>query len=233
MTTALHAALQEGRHLLEPEAYALLEAYGVPVPSHRLVTSAEQAAAAAAEIGYPVVAKIVSPDIVHKTEAGGVLLNLTDGPAVHSAYRQLTERGRARKAALRGVLISRMAPPAIEVIVGLTQDVQFGPVIMFGLGGIFVEVYQDVAFRLVPLSERDAAAMIREVKAFPLLQGIRGKGPVDLAALTDLVLTVSRIAEAHREIVEMDLNPVLVYDTGLCVVDARVLLRQAAAPQKP
>lgn len=224
MTIAIGKAIQEGRHLLEPEAYELLAYYGLPVPPHRMVSSAEEAEAAAAKIGYPVVAKIVSPDILHKTEAGGVLLNLNDAAAVRGAYHQITARARQGKAAVRGVLISRMAPPGTEVIVGLTQDPQFGPMVMFGLGGVFVEVYQDVSFRLVPLAERDAAAMIQDVKAFPMLQGVRGKRSADLQALTDLLLKVSKIAEENVEIAEMDLNPIIVYEKGLSVVDVRVLL---------
>ena len=226
MTIAIGKAIQEGRHLLEPEAYELLAHYGLPVPPHRMVSSAEEAESAAANIGYPVVAKIVSPDILHKTEAGGVLLNLNDAAAVRGAYHQITERARQGKAAVRGVLISRMAPPGTEVIVGLTQDPQFGPMVMFGLGGVFVEVYQDVSFRLVPLAERDAAAMIQDVKAFPMLQGVRGKRPADLQALTDLLLKISKIAEENVEIAEMDLNPIIVYEKGLSVVDVRVLLHQ-------
>ncbi|MEE9538263.1 MAG: acetate--CoA ligase family protein [candidate division NC10 bacterium] len=228
MALALGRAIQEGRNLLEPEAYELLASYGVSVPPHTLVNSAEEAEAAATEIGYPVVTKIVSPDILHKTETGGVLLNLNDAASVKAAYGQITEHARQGKAAVRGVLISRMAPPGTEVIVGLTQDLQFGPVMMFGLGGIFVEVYQDVSFRLIPLAERDAAAMIHEIKAFPLLQGVRGKKPADLKALTHLLLKVSQIAQENPEISEMDLNPVLVYEKGLSVVDARVLLHQRA-----
>jgi acyl-CoA synthetase (NDP forming) len=230
MTIAIGKAIQEGRHLLEPEAYELLAAYEVPVPRHRVVTSAEDAEAAAGEVGYPVVAKVVSPDILHKTEAGGVLLHLNDAAAVRAAYRQIVERARQAKAALRGVLIAHMAPLGTEVIAGLTQDAQFGPVVMFGLGGIFVEVYRDVSFRLVPLSEPEAAAMIREIKAFPILQGIRGGRSADLKALTNLLLKVSRIGEENLEIAEMDLNPVIVYEEGLSVVDARVLLHHKTAP---
>ena len=230
MTIAIGRAIQEGRNLVEPEAYELLEAYDVSVPRHQVVTSAEQAEVAAAEVGYPVVAKIVSPDILHKTEVGGVLLNLNDAAAVRAAYRQIVERARQARAALRGVLISHMAPPGTEVIVGLTQDAQFGPVVMFGLGGIFVEVYRDVSFRLIPLTEPDAAAMIREIKASPVLQGVRGRHPADLQALADLLLKVSRIAEENPEIAEMDLNPIIVYEKGLSVVDARVLLHHKAAP---
>jgi acyl-CoA synthetase (NDP forming) len=202
----------------------------VPVPHHRVVTSSEEAEAAARALGTPAVAKIISPDILHKTEAGGVLLNLGEDAAVVSAYRQLTERARHQGAAVRGVLVCQMAPPGTEVIVGLTQDVQFGPVVMFGLGGIFVEVYQDVAFRLVPVSAHDAATMIRQIKAFPILQGIRGTKPADLQSLTDLIVTVSRIAEAHAEIAQMDFNPVIVYEKGLSVVDARVLLQHKGTP---
>ena len=230
MTIAIGRAIQEGRNLVEPEAYELLEAYDVSVPRHQVVTSAEQAEVAAAEVGYPVVAKIVSPDILHKTEVGGVLLNLNDAAAVRAAYRQIVERARQARAALRGVLISHMAPPGTEVIAGLTQDAQFGPVVMFGLGGIFVEVYRDVSFRLIPLTEPDAAAMIREIKASPVLQGVRGRRPADLQALADLLLKVSRIAEENPEIAEMDLNPIIVYEKGLSVVDARVLLHHKAAP---
>ena len=230
MTIAIGRAIQEGRNLVEPEAYELLEAYDVSVPRHRVVTSAEQAEVAAAEVGYPVVAKIVAPDILHKTELGGVLLNLNDAAAVRAAYRQIVERARQARAALRGVLISRMAPPGTEVIAGLTQDAQFGPVVMFGLGGIFVEVYRDVSFRLIPLTEPDAAAMIREIKASPVLQGVRGGRPADLQALTNLLLKVSRMAEENPEIAEMDLNPIIVYEKGLSVVDARVLLHHKAAP---
>jgi len=230
MTIAIGRAIQEGRNLLEPEAYELLEAYDVSVPRHQVVTSAEQAEVAAAALGYPVVAKIVSPDILHKTEIGGVLLNLNDAAAVRAAYRQIVERARQARAALPGVLISCMAPPGTEVIAGLTQDAQFGPVVMFGLGGIFVEVYRDVSFRLVPLTEPDAAAMIREIKASPVLQGVRGGRPADLQALADLLLKVSRMAEENPEIAEMDLNPIIVYEKGLSVVDARVLLHHKAAP---
>ena len=230
MTIAIGKAIQEGRNLVEPEAYELLEAYGVSVPRHRVVNSAEQAEVAAAELGYPVVAKIVSPDVLHKTEIGGVLLNLNDAAAVRAAYRQIVERSRQARAALRGVLISRMAPPGIEVIAGLTQDAQFGPVVMFGLGGIFVEVYRDVSFRLIPLTELDAASMIREIKASPVLQGVRGGRPTDLKALVDLLLTVSRMAVENPEIAEMDLNPIIVYEEGLSVVDARVLLHHKTAP---
>lgn len=226
MSIAIGKAIQEGRNLLEPEGYELLAHYGLPVPPHRVARSADEAKAAAADLGYPVVAKIVSPDILHKSEAGGVLLNLNESAAVGSAYEQITERARAAKAAVRGVLISRMALPGTEVIAGLTQDAQFGPVVMFGLGGIFVEVYQDVSFRLVPLTEPDAAAMIRELKAFPILQGTRGKKSADLEALTDLLLKVSKIAEENLEITEMDLNPIIVYEKGLSIVDVRVLLHQ-------
>jgi len=229
MTIAIGRAIQEGRNLVEPEAYELLEAYDVSVPRHQVVTSAEQAEVAAAEVGYPVVAKIVSPDILHKTEVGGVLLNLNDAAAVRAAYRQIVERARQARAALRGVLISHMAPPGTEVIAGLTQDAQFGPVVMFGLGGIFVEVYRDVSFRLIPLTEPDAAAMIREIKASPVLQGVRGGRPADLQALADLLLKVSRMAEENPEIAEMDLNPIIVYEKGLSVVDARILLHHKAA----
>lgn len=226
--TALRKAKQEGRNLLEPEAYELLESYGLPVPPFRLTATPEEAARAAQELGYPVVAKIVSRDILHKSDAGGVALNLQSGEEVESAYRQVTERAGVLKAEVRGVLIAKMAPPGTEVIVGITPDPQFGPTVMFGLGGIFVEVYRDVAFRLIPITVKDAKAMIREVKGFAVLEGVRGRRPADLEAVSNLLLTVSRIGEEHPEIAEMDLNPVLVYERGLQIVDARVLLHHPA-----
>jgi acyl-CoA synthetase (NDP forming) len=170
--------------------------------------------------------KVVSSDIVHKSDAGGVQLDLRDAAAVGAAYRRIME-GVARhhaSATVDGVLVCRMARPGVEVILGLTRDPQFGPALMFGLGGIFVELYRDVAFRLVPVSEHDASEMIREIKGFPMLAAVRGRPARDLATLTRCLLTLSRLAESRPEIDSLDLNPVIVYEEGCVVVDAKVFL---------
>ena len=186
MTEIFAAARDAGRHLLsEVEAKAALGAAGVPVTPTRLATSAAEAMAIAGELGYPVVLKVVSDVVTHKSDVGGVELDLSDAAAVEGAYARIeaavTEAAGAE--AFGGVSVQPMAAPGTEVIIGMTQDPQFGPVLMFGLGGVLVEVLKDVAFRVVPLEPHDAAEMIREIKAFPVLEGYRGAPPADLAAL--------------------------------------------------
>lgn len=216
-----------GRTLLnEVEAKRLLAHAGIPVTEAHLARSRAEAERLADTIGYPVVLKVVSGDIPHKSDVGGVQLNLSDRAAVGTAYNQILDSVRARRpdAHIEGVSVQRQAPPGIEVIVGLTTDLQFGSVIMFGLGGVLVEVLRDVAFRVVPLTARDAREMIREVKGFALLQGYRGTPPADLGALEALLLKVSELAQRHPEIAELDLNPVFAYPDGVLAVDARVVL---------
>ncbi len=229
------AARAAGRTLLsEVESKALLAAAGIPVTEARLATSASQAASIAAEVGFPVVLKVASTDVAHKSDVGGVLVGIADAEAARAGYdRIIAEVGRAVPGAgLDGVSVQRQAGVGIEVIVGMTSDPQFGPVVMFGLGGIFVEVLKDVAFRLVPLAPRDAAQMLREIRGLPVLEGTRGQPGADLQALERLLLTVSAFVEAHPEIVELDLNPVFAYpvghpDGGAVAVDARVVLSEA------
>lgn len=229
MSTAslIAGARAAGRTLLnEVEAKRLLAEAGIPVTEAHLARTREEAERLAEAIGYPVVLKIVSDDIPHKSDVGGVQLNLRDREAVGAAYDRILQNVRTRRpdARIEGVSVQRQAPPSIEVIVGLTTDPQFGPVVMFGLGGVLVEVLQDVAFRVVPLTARDAREMIREVKGFALLQGYRGAPPADLAALESLLLKVSELAQRHPEIAELDLNPVFAYPNGAVAVDARVVL---------
>lgn len=214
------------RNLTEPEAFALLEASGLPIVPHAAAATADEAAAAAERLGYPVALKVVSPDILHKTDVGGVTLHLGDAAAVRRAFADVQARARAvnPRADLRGALVAKMAEPGPEVIIGMTRDVQFGPALMFGLGGIFVEIYKDVAFRLPPLSEDDAREMIHEIKGLPLLTGFRGRPPCDLQAILRCLLAVSRLVEARADLEELDLNPVLAYPTGCLVVDAKVVL---------
>lgn len=232
ITSIIEAARSAGRALLnEVESKQLLAEAGIPTTAARLARSREQAVAIAGEMGFPVVLKVVSEDIPHKSDVGGVQLNLADADAVAAAYDRVMENVRAARpeARIDGVSVQRQARPGTEVIVGMTKDPQFGPVLMFGLGGVLVEVLKDVAFRIVPLAPRDAREMVREIKGFPLLQGYRGSEPADLAALEDLVLKVSDFVERHPEIDELDLNPVFAYRDGVVAVDARVILSPSGA----
>ena len=227
----LNAAQNAGRALLsEVEAKTVLAGAGVPVTPTRLATSADQAAEIAGEFGYPVVLKVVSTTITHKSDVGGVALDLPDATAVRAAYARIQQAVAATTGpqAFGGVSVQLMAPLGTEVIMGMTQDPQFGPVLMFGLGGVLVEVLKDVAFRVVPLDPRDAAEMIREIQGFPILEAYRGTPPVDLDALEHILLALSAFAEAHPEVQELDLNPVLARADGATAVDARIVL---AAPR--
>jgi acyl-CoA synthetase (NDP forming) len=222
-------ARAEGRTLLsEVEAKEVLREAGVPVTGTTLATSADEAVKQAEAAGYPVVLKVVSPDISHKSDAGGVKLNLQDAGQVREAYAAILAscRQHVPGARITGVAVQHMAPAGTEVIVGMTTDPQFGPVMMFGLGGIMVEVLKDVSFRLVPLSERDAGQMIDEIKGKPVLDGVRGQPGADLAALRSTILGVSKFVEAHPEIRELDLNPVFAYPDGALAVDARIVISE-------
>jgi acetate---CoA ligase (ADP-forming) subunit beta len=229
MTAAsiIGAARGQGRTLLnEIESKQILEDSGVPVASARLATSADEAVTLAGQIGYPVVLKIMSEDIPHKSDVGGVALNLNDADAVRSAYERVLSGARNAQpdARIDGVSVQKQARPGAEIIIGMTKDPQFGPVLMFGLGGVLVEVLKDVSFRIVPLEPRDAKEMVQEIKGLPLLQGYRGSEPADLAAVELLILKVSEFVQAHPEIDELDLNPVFAYRDGAIAVDARVVL---------
>jgi len=225
--STLAKARAEGRALLtEVEAKQALAEAGIPVVETLLATSREEAMAVAERLGFPVVLKIVSPDIAHKSDVGGVKLNLPDQEAVGRAWDEIMASVRAAEpnARIEGVSVQRMAKPGIEVIVGMTTDEQFGPVMMFGLGGIMVEVLKDVSFRLVPLEEKDAAEMIDEIRARPILDGVRGQPGADIGALRKLLLDVSRFVESHPEVRELDLNPVFAYPNGAVAVDARLVV---------
>jgi acetyltransferase len=218
------------RHLwLEPDTIAeLLEAYGVKLAQSKSVTTAEEAARAAEEIGFPVALKLLSDKISHKTDVGGVVLSLRSSGEVKKAFRQIKERledlGEADE--MQGVTVQQMISEGVEVIVGLTQDPAFGPLIMFGMGGIHAEFFKDIAFRIHPLTDVDVQDMVRSVKAYQLLTGWRGSKPSDIEALEDLILRVSAMVEDLPQISELDLNPVMAQEEGrgYVVVDARVLL---------
>ena len=231
MADIIASARAEGRTLLtEVESKQLLHEAGIPVAMAFLASKPKKAVEIANELGYPVVMKIVSPDIAHKSDVGGVVVGLRDEKAVRKAFKEMMARVQeaAPKAKIDGVAIQAMAKSGTEVIVGSTTDPQFGPVMMFGLGGVFVEVLKDVAFRIVPLEARDAQQMIREIKGLPILQGVRGQEPADLEALEALILRVSEFIAANPEIAELDLNPVFAYSDGALAVDARLVLSEPA-----
>ncbi|MFB0543300.1 MAG: acetate--CoA ligase family protein, partial [Candidatus Bathyarchaeia archaeon] len=202
--------------LLSNEAARVVEAYGIRSTKNRIAQSAEEAVRHASELGYPVVLKIVSPDILHKTDVGGVALNLRSEEEVRSAYEGiLASVGRFMpEARVYGVMVYRMVPTGKEMIIGMSQDVQFGPLVMFGLGGIYVNFLKDVSFRLSPLSEYEVQRMMEKTRAYTLLKGIRGEPPSDVEALKNVILRVGQLVWDFPQIVEMDINPVIVYGEG-------------------
>jgi acyl-CoA synthetase (NDP forming) len=220
-------ARSQGRTLLtEVESKQVLQQAGIPVAVAVLALDARAAAKAAQAMGFPAVLKVVSPDVAHKSDVGGVRLGLESKEDVERAFDEIMDAVRAAQpdARIDGVAVQRMAPPGTEVIVGMSKDPQFGPVMMFGLGGILVEVLKDVAFRIVPLEPKDAREMVREIKGFPVLEGVRGQPPADVAALENLILKLSDFIEDHPEIEELDLNPVFAYPDGVLAVDARIVV---------
>ena len=225
----IDGALAEGRNLLlEHEARELLRLHGAPVPADALARTAEAAVQAAGRMRGPVALKIVSPQILHKSEAGGVRLGLETPAQVRRAFREIVRDARRydARADVRGCLVVPMAPRGVETIIGTKLDPQFGPVILFGLGGILVEVLQDVSTRVLPISRNAARRMLGELKGAEILDGFRGKPPVDKDALVELLLAISELVQAYPEIRELDLNPVVAHARGATVVDARVLLRR-------
>jgi acyl-CoA synthetase (NDP forming) len=198
----------------------------LPCTEFSLADSRVRAVQIAKKQGFPVALKISSPDILHKSDVGGVQLDLNSAEAVEKAYDALLSAVKRSnpEAQVDGVLVSKMASPGLEVIVGMNRDPQFGPVILFGLGGIMVEIFQDVSLRLLPLTKEDAINMIQEIKGYRLISGYRGRPAVDEQALADCLLTVARISEAYPEIVEIDLNPVFAYPDGVLVADVRIIV---------
>jgi acyl-CoA synthetase (NDP forming) len=212
--------------LTEIEAKQMLEAAGIRTAMPELARTAEDAVAAARRVGLPAVLKVLSPDVTHKSDVGGVALGLRSEGEVSEAFERVRRNlaDRAPQARFEGVAVQAMAAPGIELIVGITRDDRFGPLVLTGLGGILVEVMQDIAFRLAPVEPREARAMLDELRGRALLYGVRGGGPIDFDAMAELIAKTSQIAAGHPEIVEMDLNPVVAYEHGLRVLDARVLL---------
>ncbi|MBN1314947.1 MAG: acetate--CoA ligase family protein [Anaerolineales bacterium] len=215
------------KHLiLEPEAISLLTGYGIPYPDYGFAQSGGEAVELADRLGYPVVLKIVSPHVLHKSDVGGVLVNIADAEAVLKGYDCINHNVQTaiQEAQIRGVLVCRQASEGQEVIVGALDDVTFGPTVMFGLGGIFAEILKDVTFRVAPLRRSDAEEMVKEIRGYALLAGARGSDRLDIEALVDLLMAVSQLAMENRHVRELDLNPVRVYSKGLLALDARILI---------
>jgi acetyl coenzyme A synthetase (ADP forming)-like protein len=223
--------VKQHRHdLIENEAREILKAYGFRLPANRIARTTNEAVSAASEIGYPVVMKIASPDILHKSDMGGVRVGVEDEAMLEEAFFDITSKIQLRQpeARILGVMVQEMIPQGREVILGITRDIQFGPMIMFGLGGIYVEVLKDVAFRIAPLSVESADAMIREIRSFPLLRGVRGEAPADIKGIRDALLRLSQMAVDFPEIIEADVNPLLVCPEGqgAVAVDARITIQE-------
>ncbi len=212
--------------LTEVESKELLKKAGIPVIETKLARSKKEAISISKEMGFPVVLKISSPDVVHKSDSGGVKLGLTNATQVGKAYSGIISSVKqvSPQAQIQGVSVQLMASPGVEVIVGMSKDPQFGPVLMFGLGGVFVEVLKDVSFRIVPVTERDAREMIKEIKGYPILEGYRGQKPASIPALEKLIIKVSQFVEKNPQIKELDLNPVFAYPDKAVAVDARIIL---------
>ncbi|MGZ5151346.1 MAG: acetate--CoA ligase family protein [Burkholderiales bacterium] len=225
----IDAAASAGRDLLEPEARDLLKAYGIAVPRHVLARSAAEARAAAKTFGDAKLAmKVVSADILHKSEAKGVKLNISGAEALQAAFVEISANAQTygKDARVEGMLVTPMADHGTEIIIGVTRDPQYGPVILFGLGGVFVEVISDVVFRALPITLDDAREMIGDLRYASVLDGVRGSEPVDREALADLLRRVSRVAQLHPQIAEIDLNPVIARADGYTIVDARMVFEK-------
>jgi len=222
----IEKAKKEKRPLLETEAKELLKEYGIPVPDFKLIKSEDEIAGLAKEIFFPIVMKIVSPDIIHKTDAGGVKVGIKDEEDAIAAYQEIIFQAKKynKKARISGVIAYTMVPQGTEIIIGMMKDPHFGPVAMFGLGGIFVEVLKDISFRILPIEERDAGEMITGIKGYEILKGARGEAPKDIKAIKILLMKISQLSIENPQIKEIDLNPVFVFDKGLQVVDVRMIL---------
>ena len=231
----INNVLAEGRTaLLEHEAKELLRLHGAPVSFDRLARTEDEAVKIAREMGYNAAMKIVSPHILHKSDAGGVLLGLKNEEEIRAAFKKIIKNASEYRpdADIRGCIISPMAQKGVEVIIGTKIDDQFGPIVMFGLGGVLVEVMKDVSFRVLPVSEYWATTMVDEIKSASILNGVRGSAPSDKRAIVELILKVSELIEAYPLIHEMDLNPVIVHEEGLNIVDARIIVSEEKIEKK-
>ena len=224
----------ENSILDEIQCKTILKSIGIKVSEPVLAGLKTEAVAVAKKMGYPVVMKVISPQITHKSDIGGVKLNLMSDSQVRTAYTEIMKAvaKKAPKATIDGVSIQKMAKPGLELVIGMTKDPQFGPMLMFGLGGIFVEVLKDVSFRILPLSKEDARDMIRGIRSYHMLEGFRGQPAVDIKYLEELLLKLSGFIMDNPEIKEMDINPLIAYKKGAVAVDARIILEDKEISKK-
>jgi acetyltransferase len=224
------------KSLSEHQSKALLDLYGIPVTREQVARSSQEAVRLAGEIGFPVVLKIDSPDILHKSEAGAIRLGVNSQEEVIRFYDEIIENTETHNpnARINGVLVQEMIRDGTEVMIGVSQDPQFGPTIAFGLGGIFVEVLKDISLRVAPLSSADAEQMVKEIKGYPILTGVRGKRRSDIKAIVDVLLRISKLAKDWEDTIsEIDINPLIVFDEGHGVkaADALVVLKKSGKTQ--
>ncbi|MFX1301203.1 MAG: acetate--CoA ligase family protein [Promethearchaeota archaeon] len=222
------ASYEKRTYLLENESKTIMQTYKIPVTKFTVADTEDAAVKAAEKIGYPVVLKILSPDVIHKSDVGGVLININTPDEVRKGYQSIINNVQKHKtnARIKGIFVEEFAPKGIEVIIGALKDPQFGPALMFGLGGIFVEVLKDVSFRVAPITKFDAKEMIQEIKGYPILTGIRGQKASDVTALENILLQVSKLVMDYPVINQLDLNPVFSYPKGAKCVDARIILEE-------
>jgi acyl-CoA synthetase (NDP forming) len=210
--------------LTEFESKNLLKEIGIPIPEQELAVTKQETIAIAKKIGFPVVLKLMAEDIVHKSDTGAVKLNIKNEDETNTAYDELMKIPSQSE---KSISVQKMVDePITELIIGMTTDAQFGPALMFGIGGILVELLEDVSFRIAPITEYDAREQIHEIKGFPILDGYRGKPKADIDAIVNTLLTISDLVTKYEEINEMDLNPVFIYEKGLICVDARIILKK-------
>ncbi len=218
---------KEDRSILtEFESKKILKQAGISVVETKLAKTQKEAVSLSQKMGFPVALKIISPDVIHKSDSGGVKLSINSVSEVKKAYDEILKRVKKQypDAVVHGVSVQKMVRPGTEVVVGTSKDPQFGPVIMFGLGGIFVELLKDVSFRVIPVEQRDAQEMIKEIKGYPLLLGYRGNEPANISALVEIILKISKLIEENPQIKELELNPIFVYRHKAVGVDARIIL---------
>ena len=220
----LKEKIDTGQNVLtEFESKDLLKEIGIPIPAQNLTKTKDETLAAAEKIGFPVVLKLMAEDVVHKSDTGAVKLNIKNKEEAEKAFDELMK---IESQSEKKISVQKMADePITELIIGMTTDAQFGPALMFGIGGILVELLEDVSFRIAPVTEYDCNEMIREIKGFPILDGYRGKPKADIDAIVDILMKISDLVIKHEEIYELDLNPVFIYEKGLICVDARIILK--------
>ena len=226
--------IDDSKYILEPDAVEYLRGYKISYPKYDLAHNVEEAIQIADQIGYPVVLKIVSSDVIHKSDVGGVVLGLSNPQQVHQGFDNMLHRVRKSmpNASIKSVMVCHQVSDGIEVIVGTHVDAVFGHVIMFGLGGVMTEIFKDVTFRVAPIEYIDAEEMIKEVKSYPLLTGFRGQPTCDINHLLKFLLTVSQIVVENPEIEELDFNPVRLHESGLDVLDVRLITRKTVVDSK-